>query len=347
MLTFKFKWLDENGNEKGFRSKRGSFDGATLKLDDVELPAAAVLDIDVRGSRMAISVLREDQQTIYLLVNINNGNADELKQQIGVARSATWAASHQQELSTEGRSGEFRSETCPHCTATIDLTGFPKTPQIDCEFCHVIGTLPGSGLQSTASPLEKNYRLCDECGMYSYPRKFTVFYFYFLLVIYGVWHKETWRCPGCMRGDAWKMLFGNLPFLLGVPVAIVQLFRAYGGTDSGNLYRGLDSANVLARRGKTKDAIEAYQKILANHPIAAGVKYNIGCAFLHDNDAEAAATMFEFALEDCANHRNSAQALAGCLEQLGRTEELADLRKRWGVTDEAGADEIEAEETDV
>jgi len=30
-----------------------------------------------------------------------------------------------------------------------------------------------------------------------------------------------------MRGEAWKMFFGNLIFLLGVPVARIQLFRSY------------------------------------------------------------------------------------------------------------------------
>ena len=42
-LSFKFKWLDAEGNMQGFLSKKGSFDGETLTLDDVELPAALLV----------------------------------------------------------------------------------------------------------------------------------------------------------------------------------------------------------------------------------------------------------------------------------------------------------------
>ncbi len=34
-LRFKFKWLDDQGNEAGILSKKGSFDGKTLVLDEV------------------------------------------------------------------------------------------------------------------------------------------------------------------------------------------------------------------------------------------------------------------------------------------------------------------------
>ncbi len=37
LKTFKFKWIDGEGNETGFLKKRGEFNGETLKLDDVEV----------------------------------------------------------------------------------------------------------------------------------------------------------------------------------------------------------------------------------------------------------------------------------------------------------------------
>jgi hypothetical protein len=157
----------------------------------------------------------------------------------------------------------------------------PPSPQVYCPFCHTLGTM-----DALAGPIkaEAQYRLCDQCGMYSKPRKFTIFYFYFLLVLYGFYQKETWRCPACMRPEAWKMLFGNLLFVIGVPVALVQLFRSYGGTDIGRLFAGLDSANLKARQGNLAGAIEAYRRILTEHPVAAGIKYNIGLAALSKND---------------------------------------------------------------
>ncbi|MGI9455411.1 MAG: tetratricopeptide repeat protein, partial [Aeoliella sp.] len=250
---------------------------------------------------------------------------------LGRARSSAWAKRHREELNAEGRGGEYRDATCPHCDAVVDLTGFPASPQVSCEFCHSLSHIdPLEGRPKDDS----KYRLCDECGMFSKPRKFTIFYFYFLLVFWGFQQRTTWRCPGCMRGDAWKMLFGNLLFVIGVPVAIVQLIRAYGGTDVGGTYPGLDSANLKARAGKFKAAVADYQKILEIQPVAAGVKYNIAHAFLQREDWQGASQMLGYALHDCANYQPAANALAACYENLGEEEKLVALKEQWNVVDE-------------
>jgi len=140
------------------------------------------------------------------------------------------------------------------------------------------------------------------------------------------------------------MLFGNLIFLLGVPVAIVQLFRAYGGADVGARIRFLDSANLKARNGNFEAAIKAYQGILSTHPIAAGVKYNIALAFLHQNRTEDAAKMLEFTLADCSNYLPAAGLLADCYEKLGRTEELSALKSSWRIVEEAETEASDAVE---
>lgn len=345
-MEFKFKWVDDEGQETGFFSKKGSFDGQNLHLDDTEIPVAAFGDVDVRSNRLILSTVGEDGQPVYIVIAVTQGGAGKLKQAIGLARSAVWAQMHREELEQEGRGHEYREALCPHCGATLDLTGFPATDQVSCDFCHSIGTLPGTsaaGDSPAALKAENEHRLCDECGMYSKPRKFTIFYFYFLLVVYGWSQRETWRCPGCMRPEAWKMFFGNLLFVLGVPVALVQLFRAYGGADVGALYPGLDSANLKARKGNLQGAIADYQKMLQKRAVAGGVKYNIGLAFLHDNDIDSAARSFEFALGDCANYRPAASALLGCYEQLGETENLESLKKQWGVDDDEQEQATDAE----
>ena len=40
------------------------------------------------------------------------------------------------------------------------------------------------------------------------------------------------------------------------------------------------------------------------------------------------------ALADCANYRPAATLLAGCYEELGETQKLADLKAQWGVDEE-------------
>ncbi|MGE3317439.1 MAG: tetratricopeptide repeat protein, partial [Planctomycetaceae bacterium] len=203
-------------------------------------------------------------------------------------------------------------------------------------FCHTISTIsePGDEMLDPKSVSETGYRICDECGMYAKPRQFTIFYFYFLLVVYGWNQRTTWRCPGCMRGDAWKMLFGNALFVLGVPVALWQLFRSYGGTDIGGRFPGLDKANTLARKGDLDRAVAAYRTLLEKQPVAAGVKYNIGLALLQQQRVDQAARMFEFALADCANYGPAINVLAACYQQLGETEKLAELKKRLGVEEQ-------------
>jgi hypothetical protein len=330
-LRFKFKWLDGQGNEAGFLSKKGSFDGQTLVLDDVQLPGSCLTTVENRGKRFVVAAVNVEGQTHQALFSITSGSPEKLKAALSLCRSRTWAEAHREALVEQGQAQKFRSAICPHCQATIDLTGMPPSPQVYCPFCHTLGTM-----DAPEGPIkaEAQYRLCDECGMYSKPRKFTIFYFYFLLVFYGFYQQETWRCPACMRPEAWKMLFGNLLFVIGVPVALVQLFRSYGGTDIGSLFAGLDSANLKARQGNLAGAIEGYRRILTEHPAAAGIKYNIGLAALSKNDWAGAAEIFEHALHDCANYQPAAAALAGCYERLGKTEKLNELQKQWGFEEE-------------
>ncbi|MEM6798810.1 MAG: hypothetical protein AAF589_04780 [Planctomycetota bacterium] len=327
---FKFKWINDNGQETSFMSKKGSFDGKTLRLEDAEIPAAAITFVDTRENRMIVAVAQQEGAPATLVFSMSSGKgaAERLKEGLGKARSHAWAQNHRKELNEQGRGHEFREAACPHCQATINLTGQPETPQVYCEFCHAITNPNPTGPPAKA---EKEHRLCDECGMYSKPRKFTIFYFYFLLVVYGFSSSSTWRCPACMRPEAWKMLFGNLLFVLGVPVAIAQLIRAYGGTDVGGPYPGLDAANIKARKGNVEAAVTDYRKILAKTPVTAGVKYNLALAFLQREQWDNAMTMLEFCLADCANYEPAAQALAGVYEHLGETEKLETLKKRWGV----------------
>jgi len=334
-MRFKFKFLNEQGHEVGFFSKKGSFDGHTLMLDQTEIPASAIYEVDNRGNRMVLVEAEDERNPSTVMFAVNSGSVPDLKQALGVARSAAAAARRKEQLTKEGRGSEYHEVVCPHCNATNDLTGFRDSPQISCEFCKAVATVDGAPAE------EKHYRLCDECGMYSKPRQFTIFYFYFLLVVYGWSSRQTWRCPGCMRGEAWKMLFGNLIFLLGVPVAIIQLIRAYGGTDLASMYKGLDGANLKARSGKMEAAIVDYRKILERHPNSAGVKYNIGLAFAQQNQMEAAAKTLEAALNDCGNYQPAANLLAHCYSELGETEKLSDLRSEWGAAeDEINEDEV-------
>ena len=342
-LRFKFRFLDDNGQATGLFRKKGSWDGATLTLDGDTIPAEALLDVQVRDNLLFLAVplpagdgggdagdgAGEGPGFRVGTIGLTPGGgatAKSLKSSLDVARSGQWAKAHREELEKSGRSADFRSATCPHCDATVVLSDMPRTPQVYCTFCR---TLWNDRTAAEPPAWERTHRLCDECGYFAAPRKFTVFYFYFLLVVYG-WHtRTTWRCPACMRGDAWKMLVLNTPFVLGVPVALTQLARTYGSDLTGGPYAGLDAGNKAARTGKFEAAIAKYRAILERLGAGAGVKYNLGLALAGEGDADRAADAFLASLSDCANYAPAYERVMPLLEETGRTDEFEDLKRQW------------------
>jgi hypothetical protein len=333
-MEFKFHWLDDKGNATSVFRKKGNFDGETLWLEDSEIPASGILSSEIRENSMAISYATVDESNpvgVVLIQLSSNAEAERLKKALDTTRSRVWAETHREELTKSGQGHRFRSEVCPACHATLILSDMPESPQLYCHFCD---TLSRTGPDEEPIPQEKELRICEECGMYTRPQKFTIFYFYFLLVVYGWWSKPTWRCPPCMRGDAWKMLFGNLLFIIGVPVALVQLFRSYGGSSVGGLYKGLDSGNIAARNGNLAKAVESYRSILGQVPTSAGIKYNLGIALLAQGNKEKAAASFEKALEDCSNYVPAYHHLKILYEQTGETQKLQKLEQMWSMPEQ-------------
>lgn len=343
-LNFKFKFLDENGNEKGlFVYKKGSFDGTTLVLDDQSIAADQIFQLAVRDKFMSLVAVDGAGEAFQHTIAVYKTTAGELKTQLDISRSDAMARREHAELQASGEAHLQRAEICPHCSATLSLVAMPDTPQTYCTFCEKIYTRDASlGEDALPRKDEGKYQICEECGMYSTPQKFTVFYFYFLVVVYGWSSRTTWRCPGCMRGDAWKMLFGNVFGLIGIPVAMTQLYRCYfsQGGASGKL-KGLDTANVMANKGKVEAALGRYETLMENVPVNAGVKFNIGSGLMAKGDFEHAVPMFQMALEDCGNYWPAVQRMAYCFSEQGKEGELNALRKQYRLSDPEGADEEE------
>lgn len=317
--------------------KTGSIRDDLLVLHKTKIPIPSIVEAENRGIILVMRIIGEDDLLYDLTIRSNK--AEKIKKELGKIRSAAWAENYRRELKEKGEADAFRKETCPSCQATLNLSGFPVSPQVYCSFCNAIITFEEDAFdEKTVARADKDFGICDECQMFAKPRRFTIFYFYFLVYVFGYHSRPTWRCPPCMRKDAWKMFFGNLIFILGVPVAVVQLFRSYGGTSIGGKYAGLDGANLRARKGKLEEAIEAYRQILQRHPTAAGVKYNIGLTFCTQERFEEATQMFEYALKDCSNYQPAAEFLAECYEHLGETEKLDELKRIW-IEEIADSDE--------
>ena len=334
-IRFKFQFVNENGDQTGFLSKKGSFDGEDIALAKQTIPITAVGMAHLRSSRLILLVAGEDGKPAMLVIAITGGNAKSLHSAINAIASERHARRHLEKLQEKGRAHEFRIEACPHCQSTIDLSGFPESPQAYCMFCNTVATLDGR-----APVDERKCHQCDQCELYAQPKQFTIFYFYFLIVVIGWRYQQKQMCNTCMRSEAWKMLFGNLLFILGVPMAITQLVRAYfGGSALSQAYAGLDKANALLKRGKYDRAAEAYDQIAERLGVAAGVRLNHGMAMIPLKRYEDAALQFELALTDCANYMPAAEALAGCYQALERPEDL-ELLKAQFEDDEAEPEDL-------
>jgi len=330
-IAFKYRLLDSNGQVTGFLSKRGSFDGQTLVLDKQPITVEAVIRAMRRFNRLMIIFHGETDELAVLTLAIHKGDIGRLHSSLNMFASEAQARRRLDHLESTGQAEKFRVETCPHCQATIDMTGFPASPQVHCPYCDVIGTL-----EQTVEDEEK-FSHCDQCELFAQAKEFTAFFFYFLIVLYGYSHRQMFICRSCMRRQAWKMFFSNLIFLLGVPVSLVQICRAHFGRWSTNpAFAGLNRAATLYSGKRYDQASGIYEQLAGQISCCAGVHYNHGMAEASAGRIAEAATQFELALQDCANYARAADALYGCYNRLGRHEDAEAVRCMW--TDEPDED---------
>ena len=328
--NFKYQLLNEAGQPTSFLSKKGSFDGEQIDLAGERYQASDILHTMQINKVLLFVVPGSDGEAKAISILMHTGNVKQIRTDIDRVRSAVQVSKEEQAWLSGGQMSVFRKANCPCCSATLNLSRFEQTPQLFCDYCDTVFTVP---IQPETPKNEPEYKLCEHCGMYSHPRKFTEFYFYFLVFIYGFWTNESTRCPACMRGTAWKMLAINFLFVLGVFPAIYQLIRAYASDKVAGPFTGLHTANLKATKRDYSAATKIYQSILDRVPFAAGVHYNLGLALVQNREWERATAAFELSLDDCSNYRYAAGGLMHCYEALGRTDDLTALQAQWGSLD--------------
>ena len=332
-IPFKFKMIDKKGNEQGFFSKRGEVNEDGVTLHKEFWPISSILHVVRRENRLVILV-QTAAGPQQLAIAITSGKASAIKRMIDQLGSATIAIQHKKQLEAVGKGNLFHAAVCPNCEATVDLSGYAESPEMYCLFCERIGVVDGE------AKLKKNpFRLCDNCGYFSTPQRFTSFYFVFLLVVYSFHTKATIRCHACMRGEAWKMLWGNLLFILGVPFALWQLGRAYLGGASKTDYPDLDAANHAARHGKIDKAEALYLGIIDRAPSqVAGIHYNMAKASLNVNEIDGAMRAARLALAECSNYRPAAELIVQTLQSQGLRNEANLFWNDWNKLELAQPD---------
>ncbi len=312
-LEFWYREIDASGQEFGLDRFKGFHDGHRLVLGVVEIPDSCITDVAREDERLHLSwVDLETGQPEQATLRVYK-RAAALKQAIDFGLSRRRFQAQLERQAAGGMGHACRSTICTHCQAQV-FTFEPVefAPQVYCGYCDALNTtieVPG------LNDVEKDYRICGRCGMYSRPQWFSITYFYFLVFHAGVHHKAVYCCAGCMRRSAWLMLLGNLPFLLGFPYAVVQFIRVYRDTNRRGIFARLDVANLLMQRGKIEPALEEYGKIIERHPVSAGVLFNIAVGLVKQGDYQAAQRTLEMAVENCSNYLPAQQMLSDLVNQ--------------------------------
>jgi hypothetical protein len=308
-VAFKYRFVDGQGQVQGFRAAKGSLDDEGLKLKDRMVPATSILSAHTRDKRVVFGHIDPSNgQPTGMVVEIYGAKVADLAKAYNRIGSQAGIQRRQAELEAQGRGHEMEVSSCQCCSASIDMTGFPDSHEVYCPLCSNISS-------GSVPPAEQEkIRVCDKCGYYAVPRGITCFYFYFLLVVYGFRWQRKHMCGPCMRSEGWKMLAGNAIFLLGVPVAITQLIRAYAGSAlATTAYKGLERANLAARKGQADDAARRYDEVSQRLGGSAIALFNKGRGLAMANRVNDAAHAFEDALQSCSNFYPAAEGLAACL----------------------------------
>ena len=303
-LSFKFRFV-KGGQGQGLLSKKASASDTELDLDGERIAYEDILDTTSRGNRLALNlspsvilsqkILKQIQDGSYLVLEVHQVKTLELEKHIDRYSSAVAAERHRQELSAAGKQDLFRAVTCPNCGATVDLSDFAQTTYVYCRFCESI--LDRN--QQVVSNGDR-YRICGECGMYDQIRQYTIFDFYFLVVVYAWRTSQRFVCDTCASRLGRNALLRNLIFLLGVPSAIYMLIKANSGRAPA--LQMLAKANKLALAGKFTEANAIYDKLLQRFPDHPGFLLNQGIGHLNGQDVPTGSAYLARSLKACSNY---------------------------------------------
>ena len=285
----------------------GTHQGTHLSLGSLEIPDREIRFVRTSGNELHLG-WQDSQGQPQVASMIVDRELRTIVDAIHYGYSRRVFEQQLAEAAERGLGHQCRDSVCPFCQAkTLTLDSYPWSPQVHCRFCDSIHTTVAvDGIGQT----EKDYRICPKCHMYSRPRRFTIGYFWFVWFHAQVNHRVILCCNDCMRPEAWKMTMGNLPGVLGMPLALTQLSRVYRDAIKKGPFQGLDKGNRLLKRGEVEKALEHYSIIVEKHPFSAGVLYNVARGLLARGDQIHAEETLVLALQNCVNYQPAERLLA-------------------------------------
>lgn len=300
----------------GQKVKRGGvarLQDDALWLDDEPLDYELIHNSVSRGSRLALSLDTEvelpkklaeatSEDGVVVVVPTSIG-ARTLEIEIDRRCAIREAAAKRAALERDGQTHLIRVETCRVCQSEIDLSGLDETQYVYCRFCDSIFSLDGGPVLDGA-----NFSICDKCGMFARIQRYSEFYFYFLVLVWGWRSKDRYLCDDCANGLFFKTLLVNLPFLLGVPNAIWIKIKSMKGRDPA--LKGIGRANRAARAGRYSESDPLFSAILDAWPEHPSILMNQALGHMIGGDISGARVHLLRALVSC-NHYLPVRRLLG------------------------------------
>lgn len=306
---FRYRRVKNNGELAGFLfASQATLSSEGLALEGFRVSASSLLSAEARDNRVALVHVDGDNQQWAFTLEVYGVKAEQIAKELNRVASASRIEARRQELVEHGEGHRLRVETCPNCGGAVDLSDFEISRETFCPHC-------GNVASPSVNPEEQGrVRSCIRCGLFGFPHGFTCYY---VFVVDTRWSRKH-LCGPCVRAEAWKALTVNLPFVLGTPIALFQVVRAYAvSAMPGNAYKGLEVANRLARKRGIECAVPLYDDIIRRTGGSAIVSYNKAVGFARANRMQEASSSMEEALIQCSNFGPAARMLAACRAKQG------------------------------
>jgi hypothetical protein len=323
-------------------STKGSFDGKILDLgwhepvsvDDIDKVVGHIHRMYIETSTSTSKHHHDEQHKGMIFVDMIRTSEKRMQDLIReINASASHAKAQRQKQRCDDMNKPFKSRVCPYCASTISLSSFCESPQIYCHYCEAI--FPKGGLIPYG---EKDMHICTRCGFYSKPEKFSYRYMYVYVLRNSMARRHRVLCKGCEHEKARRVCCLNSVTLVGLPSALWSMWKARRIQDLPPILADLDRANTLVKRCDTasvNEGMKIYQKILqdSDDGFNAGIRYNMGMAYIALNNDAKAIESLKASLKDCSNYEPAAGMLLDCYRNTGTAEtsqDVTEIRKLFG-----------------
>ena len=195
-LDFNFKWVVRPGSDSPRRMReRGQVNELELLLANANILRNLIVDASLDENLLSITIEDPESGPLMAGIEIHDGKATQVFRELNIQLSQRLAQQEIEELREKNDDSPVTQVVCPKCRATINLIG-EYSPQCYCRHCQTLFTGENES-DSELVAVECDYGICERCQMYSRPRNFTVFFFYFVVYFGGVHHKNIRCCPAC------------------------------------------------------------------------------------------------------------------------------------------------------